>query len=53
MSSSQGAGRPDLSALRIDDRERSSGGERRVWRVLAVVVGGLAVVLGAAVRARR
>ena len=47
MSSSQGAGRPDLSALRIDDRERSSGGERRVWRVLAVVVGGLAVVLGA------
>jgi RND family efflux transporter MFP subunit len=48
MGSNQGAGRPDLSALRIDDRARSNDGGSRFWRVFAVVVGGLVIVLGAA-----
>jgi RND family efflux transporter MFP subunit len=35
-------------ALRIDDRARSNDGGSRFWRVFAVVVGGLVIVLGAA-----
>ena len=48
MSGNQGAGRPDLSALRIDDGARSQTGSGKVLRVFAVAVGVLVIVLGAA-----
>ncbi|MBZ5588728.1 MAG: efflux RND transporter periplasmic adaptor subunit [Acidobacteriia bacterium] len=48
MSGNQGAGRPDLSALRIDDGARSQTGGGKVLRVFAVAVGVLVIVLGAA-----
>jgi len=47
MGGNEGAGRPDLSALRIDDGARGSGGGGRFWRVFAVVVGVAVILAGA------
>jgi RND family efflux transporter MFP subunit len=47
MSSNQGAGRPDLSALRIDEGARNQGGGRKFWRIFAVAVGGVVILVGA------
>ncbi len=45
MGSNQGGGRPDLSALRIDEKARAQGG-RGPWRVIALVVGTLVIATG-------
>ncbi len=48
MGSSQGGGRPDLSALRIADGARTGDGGGRFWRTVAVVTGVVVIVAGAA-----
>ena len=46
MGSDQGAGRPDLSALRIDDRARATEGRGKFWGVFAAVVGVVVILAG-------
>jgi len=46
MSSTHGSGRPDLSALRIDDKARAHDGGGGFWRVFAVVAGTAVIAAG-------
>ncbi len=48
MGGNEGAGRPDLSALRIDDQARAQEGTGRFWRTFAAVVGVVVILAGAA-----
>ena len=47
MGGNEGAGRPDLSALRIDDQSRAQEGTGRFWRTFAGVVGVVVILTGA------
>ncbi len=45
MDGETGSKRPDLSALRIDERARTKPGSSRTWRLAAVAVAAVAVVV--------
>ena len=47
MGGNEGAGRPDLSALRIDERARTTEDGGRFWMTFAVVVGVAVILAGA------
>ncbi len=52
MAAPEGAGGPDLSSLKIDDRARPGSGAGKFFRIFAATLGGL-VILGGAVMAFR